>query len=160
MRLLAAAAIFACSLVGPAGAQPAPDSGTPKGLPALAVFVGQWTCVTPTRPKGQTWTIAYGEGGAALHISIVGTETLDVYLVAHPSSNDLYAFGVGTGGWEFSRSPAFDGKSLTFASIQTNDGSSVTHALTLLGPAAFTAKTDVTPATGDPFSITESCTKA
>ena len=160
MRFLAAAAIFTCSLAGPAGAQPAPDTGTPKGLPALAVFVGQWTCVTPTRPKGQTWTIAYGESGAALHIAIVGTEMIDVYLVAHPPANDLYAFGVGASGWEFSRSLAFDGKSLNFASIQTDDGGSVTHALTLLSPAAFTAKTDVTPPTGAPLSITETCTKS
>jgi hypothetical protein len=72
----------------------------------------------------------------------------------------LYAFGVGASGWEFSRSLAFDGKSLNFASIQTDDGGSVTHALTLLSPAAFTAKTDVTPPTGAPLSITETCTKS
>jgi hypothetical protein len=164
MKKLLAAAAFSCFLPAAAGAQPGMPG--PVGIASLASFVGQWTCVSPQRPKAETLTFAYGSDGTTLHLGIVGTSpggtpfSEDVFIVAHAPKNDLYAFGTGPTGWEFSRSPAFDGKTLAFASLQTNDGSSVTHQVNVLGPATYTEKTDVTPPSGPPISINETCTKS
>jgi hypothetical protein len=157
-----AAAVIGCSLVRGA------DAATvgPSGIATLSSFVGQWTCVNAAAGKASIWTIAYEEDGQALHIAIAtpassgGVTRRDVFIVGHSPENDLYAFGLGSSGWEFSRSAAFDGKTLSFASLQTADGAPVTHTFEVQTPLSFNATTDSVLPTGANVSTTESCTKA
>jgi hypothetical protein len=157
-----AAAIIGCSLPHAA------DAATvgPTGVATLSSFVGQWTCVNASAGRASIWTIAYEEDGQALHIAISspatggGVSRRDVFIVGHAPQDDLYAFGLGSAGWEFSRSAAFDGKSLSFASLQTADGAPVTHTLEIQTPLSFNATTSSVLPTGANVSTTESCTKA
>jgi hypothetical protein len=169
MKTLALTAVFVCLPCAGAAALPtaAPVASTgPTGVASLSAFVGQWTCVLPGATNASTWTIAYDDNGQALHLAIAAPSAagavahVDVYIVAHAPANDLYAFGVGAQGWDFGRSVAFDGKTVSFASLQSSNGTPFTHTLQLLSPQTFYAKTDTVLPSGAPTSVTLTCTKA
>lgn len=133
----------------------------------MSYFTGSWQC-EGRGPRPWTWTFAPALDNQAYTLHIVepsgrsdGADVLvDVTYVYQPVTNSVFDVAVDNlGKFEINRGALFDGKTFTLNSLQTNDGSQITHAFTVAAPNRFSHHVEITTPTGRVIRFDQTCTK-